>query len=80
MLFKRSISLSGHATSIALEQPFWDEIDRLAAEKGMGRAALVRQIDEARGSGNLASALRVFVLETLKAETLNSVSDQAVRR
>ncbi|MBV6657619.1 MAG: ribbon-helix-helix domain-containing protein [Devosiaceae bacterium] len=75
MLIKRSISLSGHRTSIALEAPFWDELTRIATSKGLSRAALISDVDKARPPGsNLASTLRVLVLENLR-ETVSSAQD-----
>lgn len=59
---KRSITIAGHRTSIALEPEFWAALDVIAARRGWALARLVAEIDEARGQGNLASALRVFVL------------------
>lgn len=67
MLIKRSLSLSGHRTSIALEQAFWDELDRIAVEQSQSRAALVAAVDATREPGsNLASALRLLVLNDVK--------------
>lgn len=69
MLVKRSISLSGHRTSIALEQAFWDELDRIATQRAVSRAALIAKVDAARQPGsNLASALRLLVLDDVKAD------------
>lgn len=69
MLVKRSLSLSGHRTSIALEQAFWDELDRIAEQRALSRAALITQVDATRAPGiNLASALRILVLEYVKAD------------
>lgn len=69
MLVKRSISLSGHRTSIALEQAFWDELDRIATQRAVSRAALIAKVDAAREPGsNLASALRLLVLDDVKAD------------
>jgi predicted DNA-binding ribbon-helix-helix protein len=67
MLQKRSVSLKGHATSLALELEFWREIERLAAQGGKTLAAFIASVDEARQSGNLASTLRLLVLADLKA-------------
>lgn len=68
MLVKRSMSLSGHRTSIALEQAFWDELDRIAKERAQSRAALIAQVDGKRAPGsNLASELRLLVLDDVKA-------------
>ncbi|WP_428376327.1 ribbon-helix-helix domain-containing protein [Lichenicoccus sp.] len=63
-LVKRSLSLSGHRTSVALEPEFWRALERLAGANGIGLAALVAGIDQARDPTRpLASALRVHALE-----------------
>lgn len=67
MLSKRSLSLSGHRTSLALEEAFWLELERIAARDGLSLPALVGQIDAAR-SGPLASSLRLYVLADLRTE------------
>lgn len=64
---KRSITINGHATSISLEAPFWQELKRMAEEAGLSVAALIARIDAHRESGNLSSALRLAVLDDLKA-------------
>ena len=63
MLKKRSVSLSGHATSVALEPEFWAVLDRVAAERGLSQAGLLKWLDETRGRRPLASACRVLALE-----------------
>jgi predicted DNA-binding ribbon-helix-helix protein len=62
---KRSVVVAGHRTSVSLEQPFWDELARLAQARGLSLNALIGTIDKGR-DGNLSSALRVFVLEAVK--------------
>lgn len=66
MLIKRSLSISGHRTSLALEPDFWAVLDAVAAQRGIAFAALIREIDEARVAANpdqpLSSACRVFAL------------------
>lgn len=67
-IIKRSVAIRGHRTSFSLEQPFHDELAAIAAGRGMTLAALVGEIDQARPRGtNLSSALRLHVLERLKA-------------
>lgn len=61
-LMKRSLSLAGHATSVALEAEFWRELEHLAETSGLGLAALIRRIDEQRGRTPLASACRLQAL------------------
>ena len=64
---KHSVTLQGHRTSISLEAPFWEELRRIAHQKHMPINALVADIDAKRGmDAGLASAIRVFVLNTLK--------------
>jgi len=62
---KRSLNIAGHATSITLEEPFWQALKALAAERNLSLNQLAVEIDEAR-SGNLSSALRLYVLESLQ--------------
>jgi predicted DNA-binding ribbon-helix-helix protein len=62
MLKKRSFSLSGHRTSVALEAEFWAVIDQAAARDQISLAALVAKIDAGRGEQPLASALRLYAL------------------
>lgn len=61
-LRKRSVLLSGHATSIALEPEFWAVLDEAAHAQGLSLAALISRIDAGRGQRGLASACRVAAL------------------
>lgn len=62
-LKKRSVSLSGHATSVALEPEFWAVLDAVAAERGVSQAMLLASIDQTRGRRSLASACRLLALQ-----------------
>ena len=62
MLKKRSVSLSGHATSVALEAEFWRVLDAVAAAGNLSQAGLMKRIDERRGRTPLASACRLLAL------------------
>ncbi len=82
-LRRHSVRIAGHATSISIEDAFWQEIRRAAKEDGISTARLIEAVDRARtgddggGSGdgapglkgapNLSSALRLYVLERLRA-------------
>jgi predicted DNA-binding ribbon-helix-helix protein len=61
-LKKRSLSLDGHATSVALESAFWAVLDEAAQDRNQSLAGLVGEIDTGRGATPLASALRVWAL------------------
>jgi predicted DNA-binding ribbon-helix-helix protein len=62
-VIKRSIMIAGHRTSVSIEQPFWDQLRRIADERNASTAALIATIDQGRKRQNLSSAIRVFVLE-----------------
>ena len=62
-LRKRSINLSGHATSLALEPEFWAALEAMATERGLSLAALIVSLDETRADRPLASACRVAALK-----------------
>lgn len=61
-IFKHSMSVAGHRTSISLEKAFWDGLRTIAAARGCSMAALVAEIDAGRVGASLSSAIRVFVL------------------
>lgn len=63
-LVKRSFCLSQHRTSVALERPFWEALERLAAARNEPVSRLVAAIDVNRDPRQpLASALRIVALE-----------------
>ena len=62
MLKKRSISLSGHSTSLALEPEFWGALEAMAGAEGVGVTVLIGRIDRGRGEDPLASACRLAAL------------------
>jgi len=64
-LAKRSFTLAGHRTSVALEPAFWAALEALAAARGESLGRLVAGIDAERAetARPLASALRVFALQ-----------------
>lgn len=63
---KHSLLICGHQTSISLEDAFWQALKRAAAARGLSVAALVAEIDAGRGGANLSSAIRVYLLETVR--------------
>lgn len=73
-LRKRSVTLAGHATSFSLEDEFWQALQTVARQRNLSVNALVSSIDVAR-TGNLSSALRVFVLECYRNGELRPAVD-----
>ena len=60
---KRSVTISGHRTSVSLEAEFWDALTEIAQSANRPLAQLIDDIDKRQGRGkNLSSALRIFVL------------------
>ncbi|HTN10582.1 MAG TPA: ribbon-helix-helix domain-containing protein [Acetobacteraceae bacterium] len=60
-LVKRSFSLAGHRTSVALEAEFWAVLIAIAEPRPL--SALVAELDAARAPGQpLASTLRLHAL------------------
>ena len=64
-IVKRSVRIAGHATSVSLEPAFWDALCELAVRREMSLNALLSRIDAER-SGNLSSAIRLFVLASCR--------------
>jgi len=62
-VIKRSIVVSGHKTSVSLEDAFWEALKKIAAGRGATLTQLVASIDARRAHANLSSAIRLFVLD-----------------
>ncbi|MBI1205152.1 MAG: aryl-sulfate sulfotransferase [Rhodopseudomonas sp.] len=63
---KRSVVIGGHKTSVSLEEPFWQAVREITDKRSITVSELLRQIDQARDSSNLSSAVRVFVLDQVR--------------
>ncbi len=64
---KRSVLINGHSTSVSVENAFWDALRALADRRHTSLNQLIAAIDRER-SGNLSSAIRVFVLTELEKD------------
>src|SRR5579872_4944342 len=62
-VIKRSIVVSGHKTSVSLEDAFWDALKKIAASRDMTLTEVVALIDAAREHSNLSSAIRLYILD-----------------
>ncbi len=65
-LQRRTLTVSGHRTSVALEPVFWRQLAAIAESRNLSVAAVITEIDSGR-AGNLASAIRVHIVERLLA-------------
>ena len=64
---KHSLTLKGHRTSVSLEDTFWRAFRDIATERGVALNVLAAEFDSARDPDvGLASAIRVFVFQTLR--------------
>ncbi len=67
---KRSFRIHSRSTTVKLEFPFWQALEKIAKAKRISLAALISRIDDeyrngdepSSGEKNLASCLRVFCL------------------
>lgn len=71
MIVKRSVRIAGHPTSVSLETEFWQALQAIARHRGVPLGRLLAAVDAER-SGNLSSAIRVFVLECCRNGELGS--------
>lgn len=60
---KRSVELFGRDTSISLEKEFWDALDLMCAEAGVGKFQMIERIAKTRPYENLSSSIRVRALQ-----------------
>jgi len=62
---KRSVTIAGHETSLALEPLFWSALEKAAEDERLPLNALIARIDAARleqsPPANLASAIRQWL-------------------
>jgi predicted DNA-binding ribbon-helix-helix protein len=59
---KRSIVISGHKTSVSLEDEFWNCLREIAGERSRSASGLIDDINAEREFANLSSAIRMFIL------------------
>jgi predicted DNA-binding ribbon-helix-helix protein len=62
LITKRSIVVTGHRTSVSLEDAFWSALKEIAKARNVTVSNLVAAIDAERQQGNLSSVIRLFVL------------------
>ena len=61
-IFKRSIVIAHHKTSVSLEDNFWNGLKEIAGARDQTISGLVTAIKMVHQHGNLSSAIRQFVL------------------
>ena len=68
---KHSIMVFGHRTSFTLESEFWAELKEIAKSENITLSTLIERIDNGR-TGHLSSAIRIYVLRTLKQKVIEN--------
>jgi predicted DNA-binding ribbon-helix-helix protein len=63
LVIKRSVVISGHKTSVCLEDAFWKALKEIASARNRSMSDLIASIDEERKQSNLSSAIRLFILD-----------------
>ena len=48
MVFKRAVTIAGRATSVSLEDAFWQSLKEISSERDMTRSELVAKINSER--------------------------------
>ena len=70
-VIKRSVAIAGHKTSVSLEDAFWQDLRKIANAQQATLSNVVAEIDKKRKNGNLSSAIRLFVLDQVRASEAN---------
>ena len=69
LVFKRSVVIDGHKTSVSLEEAFWSKLKEIAHTQETTLSKLVAEVDKGRQEGsNLSSAIRLFVFGQVCAQ------------
>ena len=75
-LLKRSFTLNGARTSIALEREFWLALQQIAQKKGSSLPRLLAELHTDHAA-SLASTLRVFALTERQRESRSALVEAA---
>ena len=62
---KRSIKIFGHATSVSLEEEYWDALHQISAIQKKTIQDIIESLDPERTT-NLSSAIRLYILRFYK--------------
>lgn len=64
---KRSVIIQGHATSVSLEDDFWEALQEIAKSRAMTANDIITEIDvnrtESARTVGLSSAVRLYILK-----------------
>ena len=77
-VIKRSIMIDGHKTSVSLEDAFWRGLKEIARGQQATLSNVVAEIGKSRKHGNLSSAIRLFVLDWVRAPATTGPANAVV--
>lgn len=65
---RRTVRIGDDRLSITIEKAFWSGLEEIAATTGTTTPQLVARIDRVRHGANLASAIRVYVIDHFREQ------------
>ena len=70
-MIKISVLIAGkHATSVSLEQEFYDVLLEICQKEKQSLNQLITYIDENRQTENLSSAVRIYILKYITEKSI----------
>lgn len=74
---RRTVRIGDDRLSVSIEDDFWIGLEEIAATTGMTTSQLLVRIDRMRHGANLASAIRVYVVDHFRTHlhSLEGVDD-----
>ena len=75
----RSITVAGRRTSVRLHESIWAALNEISVRDGVPLSALLTRIDRERGKTPLTTAIRNFVVATLRRGDTGPLSTLAAR-
>ena len=66
-----SVAITAEGANVSLEDAFWSGLKQIARAQQATLSKTVAEIDKARQRGNLSSAIRLFVLDCVRAPETN---------
>jgi len=75
-IVKRSVSITGHKTSVSLEDAFWSSLRQIAKQRHETLSDLIAKVDADRQHVNLSSCIRLFVLDHVRDQALAQAPKQ----
>jgi predicted DNA-binding ribbon-helix-helix protein len=63
---KRTVTIDDKVTSVSMEDAFWAELKKIAADYDLTLSQLITDVKTRYTHANLSSALRQFVLENVR--------------